>query len=196
MKRQTLVLALSLCAMSAALATTYVRTEKDGTKTYSDRPIPGDTPIDVQPAQTYSAPPSGVTQVGSAAQSEQDLLRQADDFRYESCTVTPDNDTTFQNPEAVAITVYTKPPLRNGDVITMTIDGQPAGPPNTMNYTMQPAYRGTHTVGVNVANTNGKNLCTYTSVFHVHQPGLNSPARQSNAPARPPRPNVPRPTPH
>jgi hypothetical protein len=48
-KRQTLALLLgSLCA-TAALATTYVRTEKDGTKTYSDRPIPGGQPIDVQP---------------------------------------------------------------------------------------------------------------------------------------------------
>jgi hypothetical protein len=194
MKRQTLALLLgSLCA-TAALATTYVRTEKDGTKTYSDRPIPGGQPIDVQPAQTYSAPSSGVAQVGSASQSETEQLRRADDFKYESCNVAPDNDTTYQNPEAVVITVYTTPPLRGGDVITLTVDGQPAGPPNTLSYTMRPAYRGTHTVGVTVANTNGKTVCTSNSVFHVQQPGLNSPGRQA-VPA-PPRPNVPRPTPH
>jgi hypothetical protein len=74
----------------------------------------------------------------------------------------------------------------------MTIDGQPAGPPNSQSYTMSPAHRGTHTVGVTVANRTGKVACNYTSVFHVLQPGLNSPARQ----APPPRPNVPRPTPH
>ena len=59
MKR--LRLALSLVLMSAAtvaLATTYVRVEKDGTKTYSDRPIPGGVPVEVQPAQGYSAPPA------------------------------------------------------------------------------------------------------------------------------------------
>src|SRR5262245_49319188 len=124
MKRQTLALLLgSLCA-TAALATTYVRTEKDGTKTYSDRPIPGGQPIEVQPAQTYSSPNSGVSSQGSAGQSEAEQLRRVEDFKYESCKVAPDNDATFQNPEAVVITVYTTPPLRGGDVITMTVDGQ------------------------------------------------------------------------
>jgi hypothetical protein len=187
MKRQSLVLVLSLCAVSSALATTYVRVEKDGTKTYSDRPIPGGQPIDLQPAQTYSAPPPGIS---SSQPSETDLLQQA--FRYDSCTVSPGNDTTIQNPENVVITVSTNPPLRPGDVITMTIDGQSAGPPNTLSYTMAPAHRGTHTVGVNVATANGLVACNSTSVFHVMQPGLNSPGRQ----APPPRPRPPRPTPH
>ena len=188
MKRQSLALLIgSLCAMSAALATTYMRVEKDGTKTYSDRPIPGGQPVELQPAQTYSAPPSGVS---SQRLSEEEQVRQT--FRYESCTVTPRNDTTIQNPESVVITVSTQPPLRPGDVITMTIDGQSAGPPNTQSYTMSPAHRGTHSVGVKVETGNGAVACNSTSVFHVMQPGLNSPARQ----APPTRPNVPRPTPH
>ncbi len=57
MTRALLVIFIgSLLAASAALATTYVRVEKDGTKTYSDRPLPGGQPVDIQPAQTYSAP--------------------------------------------------------------------------------------------------------------------------------------------
>jgi hypothetical protein len=192
MKRHSLVLLLgSLCAVSAALATTYVRVEKDGTKTYSDRPIPGGQPVELQSAQTYSTPPSAVSSDSRA--SEEELLRQAENFRYDSCTVDPKNDTNIQNPENVFISVSTNPPLRPGDVITMTIDGQSAGPPNTSSYTMSPAHRGTHTVGVNVANAYGKSVCNYTSVFHVMQPGLNSPARQG--PPRP-APRPPRPTPH
>jgi hypothetical protein len=119
---------------------------------------------------------------------EEELLNQ-DSFHYQSCTVTPENDTTIQNPENVVVTVSTSPPLRPGDVITMTIDGQPAGAPNSLSYTMSPAHRGSHTVGVNVANPNGKMVCSSTSVFHVMQPGLNAPARRPN-------PNAPRPTPH
>ena len=95
--------------------------------------------------------------VGASSDSqrprEEQLLQQTDDFRYESCTVTPENDTTFQNPEAVIIAVSTNPPLRPGDVVTMTVDGQPAGAPNSQSYTMSPVYRGTHTVGLTVANT-------------------------------------------
>ena len=195
MKSSTLaVLLASLCAATVAQATTYVRVEKDGTKTYSDRPIPGGQPVDLEPAQTYSAPQSGTS--SSSRPREEQLLSQADDFRYDSCTVTPANDSTFQNPELVAISVSTSPSQRPGDVITMTLDGQPAGGPNALTYTLSPVYRGTHTVAVTVTNENGKTVCSSSSVFHVLQPGLNSPARQSSTPARPPRPNVPRPTPH
>jgi hypothetical protein len=189
MKRQSLVLVLSICAVSTALATTYVRVEKDGTKTYSDRPIPGGQAVDLQPAQTYSAPPAATS---DPRPREEQLLDQAE-TGYQSCTVTPENDTTIQNPENVMVTVSTRPPLRPGDVITMTIDGQPAGPPNSLSFMMSPAHRGTHTVGVSVTSPNGKVVCNYSSVFHVMQPGLNAPARQP--PPRPP-PRPPRPTPH
>jgi hypothetical protein len=177
----------------SAFATTYVRVEKDGTKTYSDRPIAGGQPVDLQPAQTYSAPA-----VSSESQRprEEELLRQTESFRYESCSVSPENDATFRNTDAVTITVSTNPALRSEDVVTMTVDGQPAGPPNTMSYTMSPVYRGTHTVSVTVTNPNGHTVCSVTSVFHVQQVGLNSPARQSApAPGRAPRQNPPRPTP-
>jgi glutamine synthetase len=45
----------SLAVASIACATTYVRVEKDGTKTYSDRPLPGGQPVELESAQTYSA---------------------------------------------------------------------------------------------------------------------------------------------
>jgi hypothetical protein len=190
MKRQSLASLLGLlCAMSA-FATTYVRVEKDGTKTYSDRPMPGGQPVDLQPAQTYSAPATAPS--SSSGSREQELLRQADDFRYESCSVSPGNDETFQNPESVTIAVSLNPAQRPEDVVTLTVDGQ-AGQPNSTSYTMSPAYRGTHTVGVTVKNSNGKTLCSSSSVFHVQQVGLNSPAR---SPAPAPRPPRPRPTPH
>ena len=53
-----LLVLVSVAAASAALATTYVRVEKDGSKTYSDRPLPGGQPVELEPAQTYSPPPT------------------------------------------------------------------------------------------------------------------------------------------
>ena len=103
MKRQFSVFVLSLCAVSSALATTYVRVEKDGTKTYSDRPIPGGQPVELQPAQTYSAPTPAASDVRLSR--EQQELQRTDDFHYESCNVSPENDTTFQNPDTVTISV-------------------------------------------------------------------------------------------
>jgi hypothetical protein len=190
MKPQSLVLLLgSLCAVSAALATTYVRVEKDGSKTYSDRPIPGGQAIDLQPAQTYSAPSSAIGSDSQRPTEEQLLLR--DDFQYQSCTITPENDATFQNPGDVTVTVSTTPSLRSDDVITLTVDGQSAGP-NSGTYTLSPAHRGTHTVSVSITDSRGRVVCNSTSAFHVMQPGVNSPARQ--APPKP-RPPPPRPTP-
>ncbi len=114
MKRQSLVLLLgSLCAVSAALATTYVRVEKDGTKTYSDRPMPGGQPIDVQPAQTYTATPPG--SVGGIAAAPRGATAAAGGKlplpelhghagkRHDS-----------SESESVVITVSTNPPLRPG----------------------------------------------------------------------------------
>jgi hypothetical protein len=178
MKRSLPIIVLgSLCAVSTALATTYVRVEKDGTKTYSDRPLPGGQPLDLQPAQTYSAPTPRLPATSSVLR-EQQLLEQYENFKYQRCGVTPENDVTFQNPEEVKITVVTEPALRSTDVITLTVDGLPVGGSNTLSYTMSPVYRGTHTVGVTVRNISGQVLCNSTSSFHVMRPGLNSPARR------------------
>jgi hypothetical protein len=156
-----------------------MRVEKDGTKTYSDRPIPGGEAIDLKPAQGYSTPaPSGI----SSRPQEQE----PDNFRYQSCAVSPANDSTFTNPEMVPIAVVTNPSVRPFDTVLLTVDGQAVGQRGSTNYTMNaPVNRGTHTVGVVITDQNGKTVCSVTSVFHVMQPGLNSPG-----------PNRPRPTPH
>ena len=170
----------SLCVASMAQATTYMRVEKDGTKTYSDRPLPGGQAVDLQPAQAYSAPaPSGI----SSRPAEQQL----DDFKYQSCGVTPQNDSTFTNPESVSISVVSNPSVRPSDTVIMKIDGQSVGQAGTTNYTMTaPIDRGTHTVSVTITDQYGKVVCSASSAFHVMRPGLNSPAS----------PNRPRPTPH
>src|SRR5690349_13792254 len=124
MKRLSLLMA-SLAVASAALATTYVRVEKDGTKTYSDRPIPGGQPVDLEPAQTYSSPAPS-TPASSNLPSEQQILSRIDDFRYQSCSLTPENEATFTNPLNVPVSVTVVPAVRAGDVAQLTIDGKPA----------------------------------------------------------------------
>ncbi len=182
MKRSCLFVLLgSLCAVSTALATTYVRVEKDGTKTYSDRPMPGGQPVDLQPAQTYSAPTVTASPNTSSANSQEA------DFRYESCSVTPANESTIMNPESVSIRADTSPPLRGGDFISMTVDGQQANGSDSRSHVMTPVSRGTHVVAVTVTSSDGQVLCSTTSSFHVQQPSLNSPARQTPPPRPRPR---------
>jgi hypothetical protein len=185
MKRLFASMTFSLVAV-AAFATTYVRVEKDGTKTYSDRPIPGGQPIEVQSAQTYSAPPAASAAAGGRAPREQQLLQDmGDTFRYESCVLTPGAEQTFTNPESVSLGVQTKPPLRAGDVIDLRLDGAQVAGDRTQSYVLKPVPRGAHTLAVTVKDGYGRQLCGASSVFHVFQPSLNSPARQ--APPKPRR---------
>ena len=191
MRRSLPVVVLGLlCVVSIAQATTYVRVEKDGTKTYSDRPIPGGEPIDLKPAQGYSAP-------ASSGISSRPPEQEVDNFSYQSCSVTPANDSTFTNPETVSISLATNPGLRSRDTVIMTVDGQAVGQPGTVSYTMAaPVNRGTHTVSVTITDQHGRTVCSVSSQFHVMHPGLNSPAAPNRSGPTPPRPSPPRPTPH
>jgi hypothetical protein len=179
MKRSLVILLGSVLAASAAYPTTYVRVEKDGSKTYSDRPLPGGQPLDIEPAQTYSAPPP--SSVGSSSGNvprEQQLLREMDNFRYTSCTLTPKNDETFTNPESVAVSLSLSPPLRAGDVVQVLVDGAPMGGLSIYSFTIPQPFRGAHAVSASVKDRYGKTLCSASSTFHVFRPSLNSPARR------------------
>ena len=189
MKRASLVIILGALAASAAHATTYVRVEPDGTKTYSDRPLAGGHPVEVQPAQTYSSPPAS-TSSSSARAREQAALDEAAGFHYE-CSLTPRSDETFTNPDSVSVALALTPGLRGGDVLTITMDGAPlTGGNGQTAFSIPQPDRGSHTVPAHVADRSGRTLCDTSTTFHVMRPSINSPTRRS-PPVSPPRP-----TPH
>jgi hypothetical protein len=175
MKRLIPVLLGSLC-VATAFATTYVRVEKDGSKTYSDRPIPGGQPVELSSAQTYSS--GSQTQSSSNAPREQALLEQMDDYRYNGCEISPKHDSTFTNPPSVTVSVNMDPSLRPIDTAEVTIDGKPIGPPNATSAVLNPVDRGSHTVSVLVKDRFGKIMCRSTATFHVQRPSLNMPNRK------------------
>jgi uncharacterized protein DUF4124 len=190
MKRAYSVILLgSLLAAAAAQATTYVRVEKDGSKTYSDRPLPGGQEVVIESAQTYSAPPAPPPRDASRSPEEQQVLDAAN-FSY-ACALTPRADETFQNPESILLSVQLTPGLRPGDQVKFSMDGaNVANEDNATSSMVQFPDRGTHTAGVQVTDRSGKSLCSVSATFHVQRTGVNSPARQG-----PPRPPPPRPTP-
>ena len=176
MKRLPLLLMASLATVSVAFATTYVRVEKDGTKTYSDRPIPGGQPIELQGIQTYSSP--APTNSGNQnVPEEQRLLSKIDDFKYTRCAISPENDAAFTNPENVSISVSTEPELRAGDQVNLSLDGKVVGE-NASSFLYAPALRGTHSVQVTIKDSFGRALCTTSASFHVMRPSLNMPQRR------------------
>jgi hypothetical protein len=179
MKLSLVILLGSMLATSVTFATTYVRVEKDGSKTYSDRPLPGGKPVELEPAQTYSSPPSSVGSSSGNVPREQQLLREMDNFRYTSCTLTPKNDETFTNPESVAVSLLLSPPLRAGDVVQVLVDGAPMGGLSIFSFAIPQPFRGAHAVTASVKDRYGKTLCSASTTFHVFRPSINSPARRS-----------------
>jgi len=173
MKRLWMIVGSFAMAMTAA-ATTYVRVEADGSKTYSDRPIPGGQPVELQPAQSYTPPPTPQNQ--NSIPREQQLLQQMDDFRYQNCRLTPENQATFTNPESVSIQLQATPALRGEDTVTMTVDGQPVSSEGG-GYLMTPVNRGSHTVQATVKDSYGREMCTTSTTFHVFRPSVNMPRR-------------------
>jgi hypothetical protein len=185
MKRAPVIL-LAALAGSTAFATTYVRVEKDGTKTYSDRPIPGGTPIEIQSAQTYSSPASPAPSGAIGVPREEQLLREMGNaFRYDSCALTPASDQTFTNPESVSVSVSLSPSLRAGDSVDLRVDGASVGGAEALSATLKPVFRGSHTITVTVKDRYGRALCNSSSTFHVFQPSLNSPTRVAPPKPRP-----------
>jgi hypothetical protein len=193
MKRAVVILLGSLLTASAAQATTYVRVEKDGSKTYSDRPLPGGQPVEVQPAQTYSAPASPAPSNPSLSREQQEVMDAAN-FQYQ-CAISPRPDETLQNPDSVTLGVQLAPGLRPGDQVKFTLDGAPvANEQNATSATVPFPERGSHTASVNVTDRSGKPLCNVSATFFVQRIGVNSPQRKPVAP--PPRPTPqPRPPP-
>jgi hypothetical protein len=175
MKRLSLLL-VTLAAASTALATTYVRVEKDGSKTYSDRPLPGGQPVELEPVQTYTAPKT--SSGDSNVPAEQRLLQNIDDFMYASCSISPTTDTTFTNPPDVPISVTTDPALRPGDEVSVTVDGKPVSGSDYSNYVYAPADRGSHTIQMTIKDGYGRTLCSASSTIHVFRPSLNMPGRR------------------
>ena len=179
MKRVFAVVLLSSLCAATALAETYVRVEKDGSKTYSDRPLVGGQPVEIQPAQTYSAPPPPpVGNTNSNLPREQQLLKEMTDFRYASCVLTPTREETFQNPVSVSVAVVLQPALRPGDVVDLRIDGTPVPGPNALSYAIPQPSRGAHTASVLIKDRYGKTMCNQGTTFHVFRASVNSPARR------------------
>ena len=189
MKRAVVILLGMLGVAASVQATTYVRVEKDGSKTYSDRPLPGGQPVEIQPAQTYSAPAAPSS--SSTRTAEQQEVLNAANFQY-NCAISPRADETLQNPESVTLAVQTSPGLRPGDQVRFALDGTDvSNEANATSAAVPYPDRGSHTASVSITDRSGRSLCNTSATFYVQRTNLNSPTRQPP----PQRPNIPRPTP-
>jgi len=184
--RAMLFTLMSLSCTLALAATVYKWVDDEGVVHYSDQPHENAQKVELKAPQTYSAPRVAPgTQASGPGKSGP---------VYQSCSLTsPTADQAYVNVDSISASVAIVPPVRPGDKVVVTLDGQrvPGVPPEGGSFGISPIERGTHALQLYVQDPMGKNVCQSSSVtFYVRQPSSVS-SGGSTAPGVPTVPGAP-----
>jgi hypothetical protein len=163
-----------LGAGSAHATTLYKWVDAQGVVHYSDTPQPGAQKIQIQSAQTYSAPkPAKTTPTTSASNS-----RSADSTApgtYQCQVVSPTAEQAFVDPDSVPIAVAVTPALTGTDRLVVTMDGTPVQVSPSGQALVPSPERGAHTISASVQGADGSTTCSTSVTFNVQRSSLLSP---------------------
>jgi hypothetical protein len=171
---RALMFTLMCLASTATLAATiYKWVDEKGVTHYSDQPHDKAQKVEVTSAQTYTPVPVGDT--GPSVE------RGTPTETYSVCEIaSPDNDEVFFNTQVVSASVRLDPGLQSGHRVAIALDGKRVSDSYSgTEFTLQPVYRGSHSVIAVVENAStGQTICTTPAVtFHVRQPSDAAPNR-------------------
>lgn len=162
MRNYYIILGCVLALGVQAQEQVYKSTGSDGVVEFSDQPSSG--------AKTITVTPNVVTLPESPR--FQPATKQAPEPTYTSLTITaPQNDEAIRsNAGNFAATAEIEPELLGGDSIQWLFDGQVIKGANATFLTMTNVDRGTHTVQIQVINTDGEVVkSSETITFHLQR---------------------------
>ncbi len=164
---------MCLASTATLAATIYKWVDEKGVTHYSDQPHEKAQKVEVNSAQTYTNVPVGDTRPSAP--------REQGAESYSVCEIaSPDNDEVFFNTQVVSASVRLDPQLQSGHRVAIALDGKRVSDSYTgTDFTLQPVYRGSHSVMAVVENAStGQAVCTTPAVtFHVRQPSDIAPNR-------------------
>jgi hypothetical protein len=150
--------------------TLYRWVDAQGVIHFSDTPQPGAEKMQVAPAQTFPSTPVAGSELAKPA---------ATAAVYETCAIeVPTAEQSFYAPEAVGVSVRLVPDLRDGDQVSVSVDGKDLSSVDgsALDFQVGSPDRGAHTVRAVVRDANGQTLCASMAVtFYVQRPSLLSP---------------------
>jgi hypothetical protein len=166
-------------------ATTLYRwVDAQGVIHFSDTPQPGAEKIQVSPAQTFPSTPVPGSEAAPPVPASV----------YEACDISqPTPEQSLYAPQVVGISVRVVPDLREGDQLSVTVDGHALASieGSALDFELPMPDRGAHMLQAVVRDAEGRTLCTSPSVtFYVQRPSLLSP--QSSVQDRGGAPPIPR----
>ena len=172
------LMCIAVCG-TASSVTVYKWVDADGVTHYTDQPHPGAQKVQLQGAQTYSSAAGRPSAAATAAAGRRTATTPAAGPVYASCAVLrPTNDEVFVNASSVPAIVHLDPALRDGDKISVMLDGAPlpASTPIDIEFILSSVVRGTHSLATKVEDAAGAVVCQSASVmFHVRQPSVLAP---------------------
>jgi len=183
---RSVFLIVGLLVAHAGFAGVYRWTDENGQMHFSDRPHEGAEQIELQDAQTFSAP-AARRSTPTATESEDDS---ASRFRYESLAITrPAQEEVLWNLEGqLDVTMQLSPRMQQGHTLRLYMNGtlMEELPPGRTQIRLSKVFRGTHSLRADVVDRTGNRLIQSDTVtFSVQQTSVQNPNN----------PNVPRPTP-
>lgn len=169
MLRQLSIVFFSLvtCALHAQV---YKWTDSQGVVHFSDKPHAGAVSIDNIESQSYSVPvPTELQETSSEV--KQESKKKA---IYSTVTIVqPHDQITIRNNQGyLVVTAETVPNLLPEHQVQVLLDGKPQGSPQTsLMFQLNGIYRGSHTLAVQIINSNGKVIKTSPQiVIYMQRP--------------------------
>lgn len=160
---------LFMVGICVAYAQVFTWTDSQGVVHFSDKPHAGAKQIKLPVTQTFSPPANQTAAPPSEAEEDKDIAH-----KYTKVIINqPLNESTIRNNQGyVVVVVQVEPELSRGDMLQMIFDGSPLGDPQpNLLFQLNGIYRGSHTLAVQVLDSNGNVLATSDAVtIFMHRP--------------------------
>ncbi|MCL6269221.1 DUF4124 domain-containing protein [Sansalvadorimonas sp. 2012CJ34-2] len=159
----------------AVNAEVYKVIDENGNVTYTNKKAEtksNTAPVELGPIQTIPAP--------KITPSKTKPRTKAETF-YKSIEITyPLEQETYQNPESIAVTLKSTPPLGPGHRYRLSINGKTFNEGKTPQFVMDYPDRGSYTIKAEILNAKGKSLISSSPrTIFVHRSRVNAPKPQS-----------------
>ncbi|MFT5390882.1 MAG: hypothetical protein ACI8PT_001072 [Gammaproteobacteria bacterium] len=152
---------------ASAQSSVYRSVDTDGNVTFTDRVTPGGKKVHVAPLQTYDAlkPPKSTQKEKSAPEP---VAKATKYDAFEIISPAPD-ESVRSNAGELTVAIRVEPELREGDVISVSIDGNVVSSPSTTSIqTLTGLERGSHVLSASIVGEDGKKRAAAGPVtFHL-----------------------------
>jgi uncharacterized protein YcfL len=166
------LLSLTICASHAQI---YRWVDSQGVVNYSDMPHAGAQAVKDSDIQSYSTPLPSSSSTEPAIEKQGDTKKSQHDYK-KVVIIEPADQITIRNTQGyVLVKAEIQPKLFVGDNAQLIFDGTAQGSPqNTLSFELNGVNRGSHTIAIQVINSDGDVLKTSPAItIFMQQPRIN-----------------------